>query len=425
MNLYNIFQIVRMFLRKDVRAFYRKIQRTYREDPNYSLINTAKYLLTMIKGEKIVKFEDKYVITSFYPAVPSTAFLQLATATPKKENIYSQQMYAERSGPVSFFLALTYKCNYNCKHCSAKGRKIGEELTTKQWKDTIKSIQDMGTSVIGFTGGEPLMMEDLDEIIAAVDERSTTILYTNGKGLSFEKASSLKEAGLFSVGISLDTPDKEKFNSFRGSESAFKNSIKALENSRRAGLYTMLQAFIMKEDVNKKNLMQLMKLGKDLKIHEVRILEPIRSGHLFEPKNMENAFFDKETRLQLIKFQKRINRKFSYPKLTTFAHFESDQKFGCGAGTQHSYITPLGELLPCDFVPLSFGNILEEDIKDLWLEMNKTIGIPKSGCFANRINKELQKYKDNIFPLEKSISKEVCSKHQATSFPKFFQIWQG
>jgi len=425
MSLNNIFQVVGMFLRKDTRVFFREIQDIYKKDPNYSFINTMRYLQTMIKGEKIVKFDDRYILSSFFPPLPSRAFLQLATATPKKENIYSQQMYAQRAGPLSFFLALTYKCNYNCKHCSAKGRKIGRELTTKQWKNVIKGIQDMGTAVIGFTGGEPLLREDLDEIIAAADERSTTILYTNGKGLSYEKAKSLKKAGLFSVGVSLDTHEKEKFNAFRGNENAFKNSIEALENSRNAGLYTMLQAFIMKEDLNKKNLMQLMKLGRNLKVHEIRILEPIKSGHLFDPENLENAFFNKETRLELIKFQKRINRKFGYPKLTTFAHFESDQKFGCGAGTQHSYITPLGELLPCDFVPLSFGNIVEEDIKKLWLEMNKTIGIPKSGCFANNINKELQEYKDNVFPLEKILSKEICSKHQATSFPKFYQLWQG
>ena len=67
-----------------------------------------------------------------------------------------------------------------------------------------------------------------------------------------EIAKLLKNAGLFSVGVSLDSYDKEKFNEFRGSKEAFDNSIKALASSRNAGLYTMLQAFCTKEDMNKK-----------------------------------------------------------------------------------------------------------------------------------------------------------------------------
>ncbi len=426
MNLNNLFMVVRMFLNKDFRKLIFKIQKIYRQDPNFSSINTLRYMLTMIKGEKIVKFGDKYVLTSFLPPIPSKAFFQLALATPDDQDIYTQQMHATRSAPLSFFLALTNKCNYNCKHCSAKGRHVGKELTTKQWKEVIEAIQNIGTAVIGLTGGEPLLKDDLEGIISSIDERSSSILYTNGKGFTYERAKSLKDAGLFAVGISLDTHIKAKFNEFRNNKDAFDNSIEALKNARDAGLYTMLQAFFAKDDVTKENLKQLLMVGKKLKVHEMRILEPITSGRLFDPKKHEAVIFDKATRQKIIDFQlKYNNRRLTYPKITTFAYFESDEKFGCGAGTQHSYITPSGELLPCDFVPLSFGNVLKEDVGKLWLEMNEIIGLPKSGCFANKINKELQLYKDRVFPLERSISENICKKHQATTFPKFFSIWQG
>ena len=52
---------------------------------------------------------------------------------------------------------------------------------------------------------------------------------------------------------------------------------------------------------------------------------------------------------------------------------ESEGRFGCGAGNQHSYISASGELYPCDFVPMNFGNVKEESIKGLWIEMKNYI----------------------------------------------------
>ncbi|MCG3217108.1 MAG: hypothetical protein KAS63_10305, partial [Candidatus Heimdallarchaeota archaeon] len=268
--------------------------------------------------------------------------------------------------------------------------------------------------------------EDLEDIVAAVDERSVTILYTNGQGFTYEKALSLKEKGLFATGISLDSFDKEYYNDFRKDPEAFDNSVNAIKNSRKAGLYTMMQTVLRKEDISKEFIFDLFKQAKKLGVQEIRILEPIKSGMLFDVNGeLERIFFDQETREKLIKLQRKINRRLRFPKMTSFANTESAEKYGCGAGTQHSYITPIGDLLPCDFIPLSFGNVLETDVKDLWLEMNKIIGIPKIGCFANRINEELKEHKGKIFPLERSISEEICLNHQNKTLPKYYQVLQG
>ena len=415
-----------MFMNKEIRKIFKDGYNLVKDDPNFSVWNSLKSRVIMFKGEKIVKHEGKYVISSFTPPLPSLAFQQLARATPEKENIYTQQMLAIRSAPISFFLALTSKCSYNCIHCSAKGRKKGIELTTEQWIEVIEGLQDMKTSVIGFTGGEPMLREDLEDIVAAVDERSVTILYTNGQGFTYEKALSLKEKGLFATGISLDSFDKEYYNDFRKDPEAFDNSVNAIKNSRKAGLYTMMQTVLRKEDVSKEFIFDLFKQAKKLGVQEIRILEPIKSGMLFDVNGeLERIFFDQETREKLIKLQRKINRRLRFPKMTSFANTESAEKYGCGAGTQHSYITPIGDLLPCDFIPLSFGNVLETDVKDLWLEMNKIIGIPKIGCFANRINEELKEHKGKIFPLERSISEEICLNHQNKTLPKYYQVLQG
>jgi len=401
------------------------IQKIYKEDPAYTNKASLQSTKLMLWGEKIVKHDKQYIISSFLPPLPSKAFYQLATATPEIKNIYTQQSFSQRSAPISFFLGLTYRCNFDCKHCSAKLRKKGKELTAEEWKSVIKGIQDMGTAIIGFTGGEPLLRNDLAEIINTVDERSVTILYTNGKGLTYEKAKKYKENGLWSAAISLDSHEKCRFNEIRDDDQAFDISVDAIKNCRKAGLYTMMQSVFKKNEVTEENFKELFKLGRRLKVHEIRLLEPIKSGKLLKDSGMDEIFFDKKTRQKVVDFQLKINRKLCYPKMTSFAHTESDAKYGCGAGTQHSYITPNGELLPCDFVPLSFGNVIKEDVSKLWLEMNAAFGIPKSGCFALTINKELKKFDDDQFPLKKEISLEICSRHKTKVYPRIYQLRQS
>ncbi len=413
-----------MTFNKDIRQLLGKIQKVYKKDPNFSRRISLKSTKIMLWGEKIIKHDGQYIISSFIPPLPSQAYYEFATSTPNIENIYTQQSLSIRSAPISCFLALTNACNYNCKHCSAKGRKTDKELITEQWIDVINKLQNMGVSVIGFTGGEPLLVKNLEKIISAVDNRSVTILYTNGKGLTYERALEFKKNGLFSAAISLDSHCSDTFNDMRNNPEAFDISINAIKNSRKAGLYTMMQSVFTKKTATESNLLELFKLGKELKVHEIRVLEPIRCGNLFNRDDLKDFFFDKETRNKIINFQIKINKKLGYPKMTSFAHTESDEKYGCGAGTQHSYISPTGELLPCDFVPLSFGNVLKEDLSKLWLDMNKAIGIPKSGCFANKINYLLRNYEENTFPLNKEISTEICLQHQDQIFPRIYQVRQ-
>ena len=98
--------------------------------------------------------------------------------------------------PVVTNFAVTAKCCCNCWHCSFADRDKRDKLTLDVMRESIAQLQDMGTSVIGFTGGEPLLRKDLEEIIACVDERSMPIFFTTGFQLTRERVRELKDAGL-------------------------------------------------------------------------------------------------------------------------------------------------------------------------------------------------------------------------------------
>lgn len=424
MDLNKLGTIIKMGCDKKVLKCLLNIYNILKEDKNFTITKYIRLMSNMMKGEKIIKYEDKYIISTFLPPFPSKAFISNIMAVDSPENIFTKQMNAKRSAPISMYLCLTHKCPNNCIYCSSKKRSGDRELTTEQWVNTIKDIQDMNTSIIGLTGGDPMIRKDIFHIIKAIDHRSASILFTSGYNLTFEKAKELKENGLFGIGISLDSYDKEEHNKNRRSDKAFDYALEAMRVSRKAGLYTMAQTVILKKDIDEKKLFKLFQLAKDNGAHEVKILEPILSGNLLYEKNLENILYDNEARKRLIEIQHRANKIKGFPKITTFAYTESKEKFGCGAGTQHSYISASGELYPCDFVPMNFGNVTDTSIKILWKEMNKIIGKPKIGCFAQRVNRQVVKEAEGILPLNKKASTIICKGNQSKEMADYYKSFQ-
>lgn len=393
-------------------------------DKNFGISKFIKMQLTMLKGEKIVKHEDKYIISTFMPPFPSNSFYSNLYAVDGKENIFTKQIYAKRTAPISMYLCVTHKCKNNCVYCSSTNRNNDQELSTEEWIDVIKQLQDMNVSIIGLTGGEPMIREDIFEIVAAIDNRSTTILFTSGADLTLDKAKKLKSKGLFGIGISLDSYDKDEHNTNRNDEKAFDVALQALKNAREAGLYTMAQTVILKDKLNKENLFKLFKLAKENGAHEVKILEPILSGNLLSDKKLKGILYDNESRKKLIEIQHMANKVKGFPKITSFAYTESEEKFGCGAGNQHTYVSATGDLYPCDFVPMNFGNVKNQDIQKLWLDMKESIGNPKIGCYAQKVNMKIYKETNGNLPLETEKSKEICYQNQSNVFPKYYKSLQ-
>ena len=188
MHLYNLRILIKMAFDKDVIKSLYKTYMFFKEDQNFHLFKYIKLMINMLKGEKIVSFEGKYIISPFLPPFPSKAFDANIKAVENSNQPFTQQIYAKRSAPISIYLALTNQCPNNCVYCSAKNKQNKKDLTTKEWIDTIKDIQNMGTPIIGLTGGEPMVRQDLLDIVESIDDRSVSTLFTSGYHLTLEKA---------------------------------------------------------------------------------------------------------------------------------------------------------------------------------------------------------------------------------------------
>jgi len=126
--------------------------------------------------------------------------------------------------------------------------KYRNELSTTEAKAVIKDLADFGSPVLLFSGGEPLMREDIFELISFAGERGLrTVLSTNGTLINKKTARKLKDLDLSYVGISLDGM-RQTHDKFRGVTGAFDAAMAGLKTCREAGMKVGLRFTI-----NKKN----------------------------------------------------------------------------------------------------------------------------------------------------------------------------
>lgn len=400
------------------------VHREFRKDPRYRFRHLVRAMVHVGLHERILPTGRGYLVSSFLPPIPSRAFEQLFRATPGEATRFEEHTQARRTAPISLFMAVTGRCAYRCWHCSAADQAGASDPSLEQLRGVLAQLQDMGTSILGLTGGEPLLRADLEDLVAAIDDRSVSILYTSGMGLTRERAKGLASAGLFAAGISLDRTEAATFDAMRGHAGAWEAAVAAVDHFRSAGgVHVMVQCVADPAFLARGEHEALARLAKQIGAHEIRFLEGMPAGRLSEcgPDGLLSAS-DREV---LLRFQRRANWSSRYPKVTVFAHTESAEMFGCGAATQHAYLDARGHLTPCDFVPLGFGNAFEEPISDLWKRMNQAMGVPRSRCLAFEVRDYLrQRGPGRPLPLEDSLA--VCGQCQKEPrLPRFYRLLAG
>jgi len=145
----------------------------------------------------------------------------------------------------------TKACNLHCIHCyyTAHTKAAPHELSTEEAKAFIDSLADFGVPVLLFSGGEPLMRDDLFELGAyAVERGLRTVISTNGTLIDPLAARRIKAARFSYVGISLDGVG-ETNDRFRGMRGAYDAALHGLRNCEAAGVRTGLRLTLNRHNV--------------------------------------------------------------------------------------------------------------------------------------------------------------------------------
>src|SRR5512147_2733437 len=114
---------------------------------------------------------------------------------------------------------ITRTCNLKCVHCytDSEARRYSGELTTAECKTVLDDLAEFKVPAVLFSGGEPLLREDLFELAAYARSKGLhVVISTNGTMIDRAVAQRLKDLQFAYVGISLDSADPAVHDRFRG-----------------------------------------------------------------------------------------------------------------------------------------------------------------------------------------------------------------
>jgi MoaA/NifB/PqqE/SkfB family radical SAM enzyme len=367
-----------------------------------------RFLLQYLRKFKPRKVGRNLILHSHLPPVNSKAYTRFI----------NEHLLAKTDGPSHAQIALTNACPQNCEYCYNKDRK-GKVMDTAIIKKVIQELKDMGVFWLGFTGGEPLLQKDIVEITESVGDDCAVKLFTTGCTLTSQLAQDLRNAGLFSVSVSLDHWKQELHDKARRYAGAFQTALKAIDIFKSLGDVDVgVSAVLSKEMIKRAEVEEFLDFLIGLGIHEAWLSECKPSVEDFWT---DDKVVTEQERLKLVELQDRYNRE---GKITVnyLAHFEGKEHFGCNAGHKMVYIDPFGEVSPCVFIPMTFGNVREESPKKIFKEM-KSHFPSEDRCFINKNYRLIQKYFKGTAPLgiqdSVKVTKEACYGPRS----RFFQLY--
>ncbi len=323
------------------------------------------YLLRQISREKPHRFGGRTRINTFFPPCPSPAFDRFCDAVAGRRRV-----------PYSTYIAVTGNCPFSCGHCSYAGRE-GSPLTGRQWLDVIGQVKRLGTCTLGLTGGEPLLRDDLEELVAAASPEMAGIIFTTGHGLTAGRARRLARAGVACVTIGLESADAAVHDRVRGAAGSFAAAERAARLCRDAGIYTAVSIMATRERIADGTLERVYELGERWAVGEFRVLSPVATGAMV---GCAAVMLNETERRAVIEFHESHNRRRRGPAVAAFARLESPELFGCGAGYHHLFIDASGKVCPCDLTPLSFGDVTREPLAEIWRRMGAWFPRPRRAC---------------------------------------------
>lgn len=332
-------------------------------------------LLMHLGHDKVIGWEDGSPIHSlFIPGEHSLAMIR------SRARMFNMVRFG-RTVPIVGAFGVTAECECRCSHCSDWDHD-GRGLDTATWKQAISDSLALGVYLAIFTGGEPLLRPDLEELIAHVDPGwAVPVMFTNGLHLA-ARAAALRRAGLRRVLVSFDHADPARHDGNRGVAGIFARAAEGVATCRAQGMLTGISTFADPGRLEDGTLDGLLALARRLQVNEVVLFDAMPIGRwrgrsavpaLGDPYyGRLKAWVDQRQR------QERVGI-WSYNQIRSLA------SCGCSAGSTTFKIGWDGEVLPCDFCHHGVGNITREPLETLWNRLSAAARQSNAGGSGCRV----------------------------------------
>ncbi len=314
--------------------------------------------------------------------------------------------------PITVVWNFTNHCNLNCLHChqDSSPASADPELSTSEAFQVIDKMSDAGVAILTFSGGEPLLRNDLFPAIErANDKGMLCTIASNGTLMTREISQRLAKAGVRRVEIGLDGAIAETHDFLRNRPGSFEATIEGIANCAAVG-FDEIAATMTLHSKNITELKETIDLAERLGATRFYLNRLIPAGRGIEASYLDVDACQKLQALETLyaKFRRSIVNGYGiqcYARGMTYygrlgyersngevftvsealsGHEKMFQaKFGleiskivrklatgfggCSAGLTYAGLSASGDLLPCVPAPIKLGNLLERSLEDIWV----------------------------------------------------------
>jgi len=321
---------------------------------------------------------------------------KLSASAAAERKYHDQRMGGSDFSQSPFVIAweVTYACAYACVHCraDAQHQRHPEELSTGEARGLIDRLAEFGHPILIFTGGDPMMRPDLEELIAYATKKGLRCSLTpTATALpTAERLQSVQEAGIRRIALSLDSSDPEVHDDFRKVKGSWKRTMNILRNAQEVGLSVQVNTTVTTFNID--TLQEMVPFIEEVEAVQWSVFFMVPTGRaevkwMISPEQHERTFhwlydlsqqapFDiKGTAAPMyrrVAIQRR-REEVGQDQEVTFqgAGFQYDDGLnrpirGVNDGNGFLFISHKGEIMPSGFLPLSAGNVKTDDVVEVY-----------------------------------------------------------
>lgn len=278
-----------------------------------------------------------------------------------------QEIIARENLPLLTSFEVTWKCNQRCLHCYQFAAR-NNELNLAEIKDALDQLAEAKCIFISFTGGEPLMRPDFWQIANYAKKKSFAInLQTNATLIGPREAYWLKKLNTSTVHVSLLGGRATTHDGITRLDGSWQKAVHAIRLLKKNGLQVIIKTSYIKQNYQERDLIR--RLSKKLKVRYM-------GSPLILPKNNGNT----------LPLRFRLDRRQRKDYFLSFSgdefrkYYENNLPLTgklCGAANYECALSAVGDIYPCNGIPLSAGNIRKNKFLDIW----------KQSAILNKIRK--------------------------------------
>lgn len=313
------------------------------------------------------------------------------------------------SAPISVVWSLSKRCNLHCEHCYQDAESFSkEEMRLDEQLEVVEQLAETGVALVVLSGGEPLLNRHIFTLIRRITDHGMAFaLDSNGILIDRIMAARLKDSGISSVEISIDSISSARHDEFRGMHGAFERAREALVNCSKQGIFTTVASTVTRRNLGE--VERLVDLAKTWGARRIAIFDLIPAGR---GTGLMDVALSQQERADLMRFIMERSRLgdielvLELPQLAPYTMMEdgahenagplttnafSVEKFtvtsylnmaghgtvyrslapylgGCPAGRFYCNIQPNGDVTPCMFMPTYpvAGNLQSNSFREIW-----------------------------------------------------------